>query len=420
MASSEGPDVCERCFWGSVPYWVVAVGMSCLSSFLTVGGFIIQKKAVMHMNSKSCWPRIGDIILSPQWLLGFALAVVFPLPANLVAYALAPLSLLSPLSGFTILVNYIMAPPLLGEKLQPIPDTIASICILSGTVLTTAFGDRGENGVDMDMERMLALLSNWVFVFALGCLMSVMAPSAVYMYVRREAIEQAAETRPSNPPLQQLLLPALMYAGFGCLTNVNLKAVSELFAAGKPPLFCLLIFATLVVPVASLQLNFLNRGLRLYLQVIFFPVSSAMLLVTNTLYGALYYQEYKKFADAPLDLVAFVGGVALIAIGINVFRLRKQDQQVAAQGVEPSDSAGSSKVEPKTTPDADPSLGAHVDALDVGSPDVTSFDKVIVELHDEPEGGLGARALPQSRMFPFNAICPSWELFSTRSCRRFG
>lgn len=316
-------EACVRCFYGFMPYWVAAVVVSCCDSFLTVSGFILQKKAIQAPGARTLWPSVGDVVFSPQWALGFLLAIVLPLPGNLVAYALAPMSLIAPLSGFTILVNFVMAPLLLGERLQPLPDITASVLILLGMVLTTMTGDHGGDAVAMDLDRMRHLLAHEGFLMSLVCLAVAMVSGLVYMYLRREAIEEAAAVRPSNPPLHHLLLPAVMYAGFGCLTNISLKAVAELIASGVPLIVCGLAALVLIVPVACLQLNFLNRGLRLYLQVIFFPVSSAALLITNTVYGTVYYQEYSTFVHDPLNLVIFVIGVIFIAIGINTFQLRK-------------------------------------------------------------------------------------------------
>jgi hypothetical protein len=407
----------------------------------------LQKKAVQNIDDKSCWPRIGDIILSPQWISGFILSIIVPLPGSILAYALAPMSLLAPLSGFTILVNYVMAPPFLGEKLQPIPDTAASICILTGCVLTTIFGDHGgDKAEEMDVAFVMSLITEEVFLVALACLVTVLAPSMTYMYIRREAIEAAARAQPSKPPMPQLLLPAMLYAGFGCITNVGLKAVSELLGAGKPVFLCAAVFVVVVVPPASLQLNFLNRGLRLYLQVIFFPVSSALLLIANTLYGALFYKEYVKFADAPVDLVYFASGVTLIVVGINVFRFRKQaqpdsktlDGTVSTDVSTPHDTA---KVRAPQV-DAAGKQGRVLTDKNLPTASVAPPNPVVkdAELHIEPSGdvaelakvddiqlavdlegelGVEARQLetPWTRQSVFKAMCPFGELLAGRACR---
>lgn len=273
---------CTRCFWGVIPYWSVAVSVSLLSSFLTVGGFVLQKKAVQDPSAK-LWPRLGDVVFSPQWVLGFFLAVVVPLPGNITAYALAPMSLIAPLSGFTIMVNFVMAPWLLGERLQVHPDISAGVLILIGMVLTTATGDRGEKSAAMTTVMIWDNCVQAGFIFGCFILVIIMVCTAGCMYRWRVEIEEAARAHPLDPPIRHFMLPAIMYASFGCVTNVSLKAVSGLLAAGMNPVICGFLGIFVVFPIAWCQLNFLNRGLRLYLQVIFFPVSSAALLIRLSL-----------------------------------------------------------------------------------------------------------------------------------------
>ena len=80
-----------------------------------------------------------------------------------------------------------------------------------------------------------------------------------------------------------------------------------------------------MAPFAVVQINFINRGLALYPQTLFFPVYSSMLVLANTIFGALYYEEYLNLLTTPSDFGYFVFGCLLIVQGINLFRWRTLD-----------------------------------------------------------------------------------------------
>jgi len=80
---------------------------------------------------------------------------------------------------------------------------------------------------------------------------------------------------------------------------------------GTPGGLYFLITLALVAPFALVQINFINRGLHLYPQTLFFPVYSSLLVLANTLFGALYYEEYMHLLSTPSDFGYFVFGCML-------------------------------------------------------------------------------------------------------------
>jgi len=310
-------------FQSTLPAWSWAVIVSISGSFLNVGGFVMQKQATSSQHDKY-W-RIGEIICSPKWLLGFIFCVVAPLPGDLLAYHLGPVSLTAPLSGVTVALNLAFAPPILGEKLQPWPDLPATALIMTGGVLTSATGSHSEQHFDKhDMQR---LFLQPVFLVAFAILIVLLALCAAYMFYNRAVINQIAEMQPSNPLIFNVMLPAFMAAGCGGLTNVALKAVAELMSSGT--WFDIVALSLIgVAPLATAQLQFINMGLRLYLQTIFFPIYIFSLILMNTFYGAIFYQEY-------VDLMSFYRGslfslgVIVITLGISFFTFRKSDSSYA-------------------------------------------------------------------------------------------
>lgn len=300
-----------------VPAWAVAVALSLLASALTVSGLALQKQAVSAPGSSV---RLGNIPLSRRWVLGFLVGIVVPIPLQTVSYSFAPMSLISPLSGASVVLNMLLAPTILGERLQPRVDIPATCLILLGTAASTVAGAHDE--VRRDAKELLGLWGQPDFLLACGILLAAMLCCLRYMGSHRAYIEEAALLRPSNPSVGHVLLPALVAAGCGCLSNIMLKAVSEqIFGAPLAPQTGLWLVGTLLPALA--QLNFVNKGLALYQQVVFLPVYTSLLIFSCTLYGLIFYREYHELLQQGGRCALFSCGVLLIAFGVNMFSLRR-------------------------------------------------------------------------------------------------
>ncbi|CAK0823206.1 unnamed protein product [Prorocentrum cordatum] len=301
-----------------VPAWVVAVALNLLASALTVVGLALQKQAASAPPGSA--PRLGHIVLSRRWVLGFLVGIVAPVPLQAAGYGLAPMSLISPLSGATVVLNVLLAPGILGERLQPRVDIPATCLILLGTAASTATGAHDE--VRRDGRELLGLWGQPDFLLACGILLAAMLCCLGYMWSHRAHIEELALLRPSNPSVQHVLLPALVAAGCGCMSNIMLKAVAEqIFGSPLAPEAGLWILGALLPAVV--QLNFVNKGLALYQQVVFLPVYTSLLILSCTLYGLIFYREYAELLEQGGQCALFSCGVLIIALGVNMFSLRR-------------------------------------------------------------------------------------------------
>jgi len=166
-----------------VPPWMLAVLVSITASTFTVAGFVLQKKA-LHDPGRRLWPKLGNVVLSPGWIVGFLLTALLPVLGDLVAYSLAPLSLTTPLSGVSVVLNMVIAPWALSEKLQRFPDVPATVLILLGCLLTTMFGDHDRTG-PFNLEEYVTLLSSisHCAFFSNGCLIIVIG---ICLFSRRQ------------------------------------------------------------------------------------------------------------------------------------------------------------------------------------------------------------------------------------------
>jgi len=303
-----------------IPPWALAVVVSIGASTFTVIGFVIQKRA-LRSKSGSNWPRVGDVVLSPGWIIGFLLTAILPTLGDLAAYSLAPLSLTTPLSGVGVVLNMVIAPWALSEQLQRFPDLPATVMILIGCFVTTAFGDHDRTG-PYSANDLIQLVKRPLFVFsvAVGVIFELLVVRR--MRTCRSEIERLASAQQANPHLPHVILPAVAAALCGAVANIGLKGVGEL-VKGNSSVVDVLLCALLVTPAALVQINFISRGLFLYPQSVFMSVYAAVLVLTNTFYGACFFMEYHALLSSTPKFLLFLLGCMMIVSGIWLFKLRK-------------------------------------------------------------------------------------------------
>lgn len=326
----------SRLIMGAFRPWVLAVIISVIGSFSIVTGLVLQKIALKEQLVAKRWWQVGEVVMSPRWLLGFFLGSVMILPLEGAAYYLAPMSLLSPLSGTSVVLNMIVAPRFLGERLNWWPDVSATSLILIGMIITTLTGSHGmdEESALVPVAGLLSKAGSKPFLIAAILLVSALACSGAFMLVRHHVIESTAKMQALNPPILHVVLLAGSAAGTGVFTNLILKAAMDLFRSSAPIHVWGLCVILGVVPMATLQFQLISKGQRLYVQIVFFPVYSALLVIGNTFYGALFYMEYVELMKQSTRLILFCIGVSMVLAGIIGFKFRdlssmQQDPQKA-------------------------------------------------------------------------------------------
>mmetsp|Transcript_33111 Transcript_33111/g.72250 ORF Transcript_33111/g.72250 Transcript_33111/m.72250 type:complete len:185 (-) Transcript_33111:31-585(-) len=153
-----------------------------------------------------------------------------------------------------------------------------------------------------------------------------MAGSVGLMSRWRSRIEASAKARPGNPNMCEVLLPALVAAGCGCIANIALKGLGELLQDKAEVVQCSLWLVMALLP-ACVQLNYISRGLRLYQQTVFFPVYNSLLVLTNTAYGLIFYREYDGLLASSSGSVVFFLGILLVMMGVALFARRTSDEE---------------------------------------------------------------------------------------------
>ena len=85
--------------------WVYGVIAWVAACFFAAAGVLLQKYAHTREESKPIAADRSPFYKQPIWWLGFFMLVVFPLPMNMSAMALAPQSLLAPLQSTSLVFN---------------------------------------------------------------------------------------------------------------------------------------------------------------------------------------------------------------------------------------------------------------------------------------------------------------------------
>jgi len=303
------------------PPWVLALLISVSASVFTVTGFVFQSLALRDPEAWKRYRRFGDIVLSPRWVLGFAMQAFPNFIGDMLAYALAPLSLLAPLSGIAVALNSSLAPWMLGEKFHLYPDLPATGLILLGVICTSSTGCHKDH-VRVEGFSMLLdlLLKPFTRLCMIGLLVSLLGAVAAEE-MRRARIEEVAKRDFDSPRLQFVLLAAWQTAAAGCITNIGIKVFSELLVAGARHELLIASFCIGILPAAVGQQQALNKGLRLYPQTVFFPIYSSLLMLANTFFGAVFFNEYVGLLEGERGGI-FGLGLLLVVLGIFLFSQR--------------------------------------------------------------------------------------------------
>ncbi len=356
--------------------WIIGVGFSILSTVLSCLGMILSKIAhnqQARLPDDKKYPEIAGIVCSPCWWGSFLVMGLIPFPADFIAFSYAAQSIVVPFAGLTIMLNQLLAPCILDEKLTK-KDMIASVFIFSGCVVSTAFGTHDPD--NKSICDLLNLFTEPGFFVALAFL--ILAVSAAIWNINSYAstikvaknaealkagdakvvseeegvaktehirpasckadIAAEAERKESNRGSQQQkgrlekLRPfsyGLVAGASGGIQNVCFKTAGMLMRKGFEnregvrsvwkgpyPYF----FLVIVIFLAIQQITWLNKGLAQYDAVLALPLYNACYMILSTTYGGIYYKEFTNFSVTqsilfPFGILLTVAGILTLASG---------------------------------------------------------------------------------------------------------
>lgn len=312
--------------------WIIGVTLCFMGSVISNMGVNFQKLCHMKLEVKAKQaaalaassgtdaPTAPKIVLQPLWIGGL-ICIALGSVMDLLSFGFASLSLLAPLGAMTLVVNVLMAPLILKERLTKL-DLVATAVIVAGTVLSVAFGSK--ESVEHDIHELMLLYIQPPFLIYICLLIGFV--SWIYHTLKEIRLRMKANrSTPKDKVMEGVLYPAL--AGtFGALSVLFAKSVTEavrLTAKGDNQLLQVqpYLMAGAMGGCVFLQLRYLNTSLTKADALLVVPIYQVFWVLLNVLSGMMYFQEYH---DMPWRvLILFMIGAVITMIGIYILTHRK-------------------------------------------------------------------------------------------------
>lgn len=305
-----------------IGFVILGLGLAVLASVGSTFGLILQKLAqvnndLLPEDEKSAVS--GGIIWNKTWWSGLVLLILVPFPLDLIAFGLAPQSLVVPITGVTLILNQVIAPFILKEKVVCM-DWIATAIITTGIVFTTAFGTHCSYTYTID-DTMQLFKKTPFHVAELLFAGSVIAAALCAKWARtkqNQAIAYAYMAGAVGGQMQMLLKASgeVMEETIAGNSEWGSKWECSVLALG-----CLFF--------AFVQIQLLNKGLALWTAIKYLPIYNVCLIVSSTTIGSVFYEEYKDLNL--VGIVVFPIAVVVIVIGASLLGFKNVGDEASAE-----------------------------------------------------------------------------------------
>uniref|UniRef100_A0A672ZUY2 NIPA like domain containing 3 n=1 Tax=Sphaeramia orbicularis TaxID=375764 RepID=A0A672ZUY2_9TELE len=241
------------------------------------------------------------------WWFGFVLTCLGE-SANFTSYAFAPLSLVAPLNGVSVLTSSILGFIFLREKLKAKEfakryglSLLGCILTIGGTYLFVAFGPNSHE--KLNAENIVRHIVGWhVLLYML--LEIITFCLLLYFYKQRSA--------------NYLVIILLLVALLGSVTVITVKAVSGMLVLTiegsmqlNYPIFSVLFVC--MVASAVFQARFLSQACKLHDSSLIASVNYILSTIFALVAGAVFYEEFKN--EDVLHICMFLLGSAICFMG---------------------------------------------------------------------------------------------------------
>lgn len=301
--------------------WIFGILCAVGGSVGAAAGLVMQKLAhneneLVEDPEQRHKNYFGMQLTNSKWLLGFCLLTIVPAPLALAAVALAPQSIIAPLSAVTVVFCQVLAPLILGERVT-CRDWFATFMIVVGCAASSLFGDHCSHTFSIAEIKLLFsgtrfLIFEGVIVFLLIISYSIMCLNWV-----KDAKIQTIVTA---------CLHAMLAGTLAGQQNILFKATGEQFSRifqGHTEVWndwFLYFSGVTCILIAVIQMMHLNKGMQLMDAVKYLPIYSASMIINSTLSGLIFYKEYLQMTNLGLMISTLcwciiVFGVVMLACG---------------------------------------------------------------------------------------------------------
>jgi len=306
-------------------YWYVGVFLSLLGAVISTVGYVLQRWS--HQRNDSLPPEKR---LPPfrQWanLLGVA---CLGLEALFEALSLnfAPESLIASLGSIAVVLNLILAPRLLGEKMRP-GDLLITALVIVGTTICVFFSAHSDSENTWDDLYGKFFQPQFVLYFLLLLLVSLLMlalAGRMHLICKPMARNHLRDAYIWTPEFgvraRRVALPSIaaICAGFvAMLGKATVELISDTLQGDNEFKH----FGSWLIPLAVVaflffQIRFLNESLRIYSALSIVPFYETMNSICGILNGAVYYRDFDQFSTTqaiffPLGML--INGAALVML----------------------------------------------------------------------------------------------------------
>ena len=332
--------------------WYVGVGLSTCACFASVFGYNLVK----HTHTQVAKAHAAGNMEVNQWdfkqfYLGWFLSIVFCAGLDTIAYNFAPVEMLAPLGGVTLVLNIYVANLINKEEVYRVDGAIA-LLIVFGIVVTVSSVPAHRWKVDAPFLDEKFTRSSYVLYELMWTL------SAYWVYLQTKKVygdnteEGIAAGRAANPKLSQVSIVLWPWVGSVFTSNMNvfIKCFLEHIKGGSE-VFTHFWFYWLVIilaPSIYCQLTAINTGLAREGALTFVPIKTGMNVVNMSVHSCILFQTMDLME--PLLAFRYIVGLATVSTGIAMILTRPVTE----------DDYESAKTEPSlgALPNAPPNNGA--------------------------------------------------------------
>lgn len=326
--------------------WALGVICSLCACCCSSLGFVLQKMSHNLGEAKLPCPQ------RTTWIAGLTMVILGAGFFDSTAYSFAPLSLLAPLAGVTIMFNLLFSDRILHEHVTLWEIGAASLIIV-GATLSTLFGDHQSIAYkEEDLQALLVASTPWAaiaFFLLLGCGCLIFTNGS----------------GPAGASVGYSFLYGYFAGQMGCIAGICLKCFVTLIRYSSESgdnqmgdLFTWFFFVTFVVCALS-QLVVINIGLAKYDYAFFSMVYQTLFIMCGVIGGGIFFQEFDEF-DA-LRWWMFSIGVFLIITGLLLLGRGQKEEEARHSKSQSQDSHAVSDKPgsaPEVTEEEKPLLGS--------------------------------------------------------------
>jgi hypothetical protein len=301
--------------------WYVGVGMSCGACFANVFGYNLVKRTHAQVEQLH---RAGQTEVKaaskqfPLFFVGWFLSIVMCAGLDILAYGFAPVEMLAPLGGVTLLLNIWVAPFLNGEKVFPVDFAVSSLIVFGIAVTVLSVPNGAFPTVDSDFLTEHAFRGNYMLYMVAMMISARVVSGQIKKVYGDGSVEGIARGRAANPQLDKFSILLWPWIGsvFTSNMNVYVKCLLEFIKAGPSALLSPWLYVLFAALVGStmFQLNAINEGLAREGALTFVPLKSAFNVVNMSIHSCTFFQTLDLMSV--LMACRYVIGLATVTIGV--------------------------------------------------------------------------------------------------------